>query len=85
MALDLTHQTAAQFVARFRQTYRRASFIRAARMAHWLYDRYQAGDVTVAQIRTAFGLTTDPEWIAFRDRVLALRNAWQAVKEARGE
>ena len=84
MALNLQHQTAAEFVSRFREKYRNSSREECARLAAWLYDRYAAGDVTAAQIKTAFGLS-DAQWLVFRDKVLALREHWLAVQAAQGE
>ena len=85
MALVLHHQTAAQFVARFRQAYRNADKERAAKLAHWLYTRYQAGDLTANQIRNAFELNTTQKWDAFRTKIQALRDAYESVQGAKGE
>lgn len=85
MALILKHQTPAQFVARFRAAYRNADRERCAKMAAWLYDRYQAGDVTATQIRNAFNLNTTAKWDTFRNKILALRDAYVATQNARGE
>lgn len=82
MALNLNHQTPAEFVSRFKARYRRSAREERARMAHWLYNRFAAGDITQAQIRTAFNLVTTEEWTAFRDKVLALRDHWQAIQDA---
>ena len=84
MALDLKHQTPAQFVARFRAAYRNANKDKAARMAAWLYDSVQAGDITAAQIRTAFGFTA-AQFTAFQTRILALRDHYNAIQQAAGE
>ena len=84
MALVLNHQTAAQFVARFREAYRNANKERAAKLAAFLYDRVQAGDVTAAQVRTAFGFTA-PQFTAFQSRILALRDHYVAMQQAAGE
>lgn len=84
MPLQLNHQTAAQFVARFRAAYRDANKDRAAKMAAWLYDRVQAGDITAAQIRTAFGFTA-AQYTAFQTRILALRDHYIAIQQAAGE
>ena len=84
MALVLKHQTAAQFVARLRERYRNSSREECARLAAWLYDRFAAGDITQAQIRTAFGLDTTAKWTAFRDKILALRDHWLAIQSAQG-
>mgnify|MGYP006921302567 CR=1 FL=1 len=85
MALQLNHQTAAEFVARFREAYRNSDRERCAKLAHWLYTRYAAGDLTAAQIRNAFGLDTTKKWDTFRAKVMALRDAYEAVQNARGE
>lgn len=84
MALVLNHQTAAQFVARFREAYRTANRERAAKLAAWLYDRVQAGDITQAQIRAAFGFNAT-QYTAFRDRIMVLRDHYVAVQQAAGE
>lgn len=84
MALNFQHQTAAQFVARFREAYRTANRERAAKLAAWLYDRVTAGDITPAQIRTAFGFSA-AQFTAFQTRVQALRDHYVAVQQAAGE
>lgn len=84
MALNLQHQTPAQFVARFREAYRTANKERAAKLAAWLYDRVQAGDITQAQIRNAFGFTLT-QYNAFVTRIMALRDHYVAVQQAAGE
>jgi hypothetical protein len=85
MALDLQHQTAAQFVTRFREAYRTADKDRCAKLASWLYDRWAAGDITTAQIRNAFNLDTQTKWDAFRVKISAMRDAWLSVQGAKGE
>lgn len=85
MAITLQHQTVAEFLARFRAKYRRARREELARLARFLANRYQAGDITEAQIRTMFGIATNPEWNAFRDKVIALRDGLNAVEAAEGE
>ena len=84
MALDLKHQTAAQFVARFRERYRNAEKEECARMAAWLYDHYQAGDFTATQLRNAFGMNTT-QFNNFVAKVLTLRDQWIAIQNAKGE
>lgn len=84
MPLNLQHQTAAQFVARFREAYRTSNKERAAKLAAWLYDRVQAGDITAAQVRTAFGFNA-AQFTAFQSRILALRDHYVAVQQAVGE
>lgn len=85
MALPIKHQTPAQFLARFRERYRNAEREECARMAAWLYNAYQAGEFTAAQIRTAFNLNTQAKWDAFRNKVMTLRDQWVAIQEAKGE
>lgn len=58
MALDLKHQTAAQFAARFWQ---RVQTARAAgdqyawhRLIWWVWSKVQSGDLTSDQVRLSF-------------------------------
>lgn len=84
MALNLKHQTPAQLAARFREQFKAASGERAGKMARWLIDRIQSGDVTDAQMRSAFGLTTT-QYNAMKTRMTTLANQYSAVVSARGE
>lgn len=84
MALNLRHQTAAQFAARLRERYRNASREEAARIATWILNRIEAGDLTDAQVRNAFGLTVT-QYNAMKTRMTNLRTAYQAVQAAAGE
>jgi len=84
MALILKHQTAQEFVARFREAYRTANRDRAAKLAAWLYDRIVAGDITQTQVRNAFGFNA-AQYIAFRDRIMSLRDHDVAMQQAAGE
>lgn len=84
MALRLRYQTAAQFAARLRERYRTASREEAARIATWLLDRIDAGDLTDVQVRSAFELTTQ-QYTALKTRMTALRDAYRAVQAAAGE
>lgn len=84
MALNLVHQTPTQLAARFRAKYRDASGIEQAKMATWLLARITDGDFTDAQVRTAFGLTTQ-QYSAMKTRMTTLRDQWAAVQAARGE
>jgi hypothetical protein len=65
MALLLKHQTAAEFVARFREAYRNAERDRLITMARWVLSAIAAGDITDVQARNAFGLNTT-QWTALR-------------------
>lgn len=84
MALSLKHQTAAQFAARFREAYRNASREQAAKMAWWLIEKINAGDLTDNQCRTAFGLSV-AKWGTVKTRMTTLHDQYAAVKTARGE
>lgn len=81
MGLTLAHQTPAQLMARFREQFRDAEGERALRMAAWLLDAIDAGDVTEAQARAAFG----PGWGQVKSRMVQMRDTHRAAKTARGE
>jgi len=84
MALLLKHQTAQEFVARFRAAYRTAERERLIRMATWLLTAIQAGDITDAQCRTAFGLSVT-QWNALKTKMQGWLTAQQTVQSAVGE
>jgi hypothetical protein len=84
MALTLKHQTAAQFAARLRERYRNAEREDAAKIARWVARRLAAGDITDAQMRAAFGLTTT-QWSNLKARMQTLAANYDAVLSARGE
>lgn len=83
MALNLQHQTAAQFAARLRQRYRNANREEAARLAKWILDHLEAGDFTDLQIRNAFGLTAG-QWTTLKAKMTALRTNYEAIQVAAG-
>ena len=84
MALLLKHQTAQEFIARFRAAYRSAERERLIRLATWLLTAIQAGDITDAQCRTAFGLNTT-QWNALKTKMQNWLTAQQTVQSAVGE
>ena len=84
MALNLKHQTPAQFAARFRERFRNSSNSEGARLASWLVDRVQAGDITREQMQTAFGLSA-AQWDTLRNKLATLKTNWVAVQAARGQ
>lgn len=84
MALDLQHQTADQMLSRLRAAYQEATGERAAQIASLIADLLDAGDVTPAQMRSAWG-HSQAEFAAMRQRAVALRDARRALKGARGE
>ena len=84
MALILKHQTAEAFIARVRAAYREGNSEQIVKIARFLIARVQAGDVTDAQLRTAFGLNTT-QWSALKTRMQSLITADNAVRSAVGE
>lgn len=85
MALNLRHQTVAQFAARLRERYRNASRDEAARIAHWLLEKINAGDITDAQCASAFGVTVG-QWSTFKtNKLVPLHEHWTAIRAAAGE
>ena len=84
MALLLKHQTAEAFIARVRQAYRDGDPVRLVALARFIIARIQAGDITDAQCRNAFGLNTT-QWNALKTKMQNLITADNAVKSAVGE
>ena len=84
MALILKHQTAEAFIARVREAYRDGDSERLVKIARFLVARVQAGDVTDAQLRTAFGLNST-QWTALKTKMQNLITADNAVRSAVGE
>ena len=84
MALLLKHQTAAQFITRFREAYRNSDRERLVQLAKWLLARIQASDVTDAQCRTAFGLNVT-QWNALKTKMQTKVTAWAEIESAVGE
>lgn len=84
MALDLKHQTAAQFAARFRAQWKGSTREQCCRMAYWLIERINAGDFTDAQVRNAFGLTS-AQYTTLKSKMTAMHDHWAAVRAAVGE
>lgn len=84
MALILKHQTAAAFISKIREAYREGNSEQLVKIARFLIARVQAGDVTDAQLRTAFGLNTT-QWNTLKSKMQALITADNTVKSAVGE
>lgn len=85
MAINLKHQTAAQFAARLRERWKGSTREECARIAWWILERIAAGDFTETQVRNAFGLTVT-QWNTLKtNKITPLRDAWAAVRAARGE
>ena len=84
MALLLKHQTAQQFIARFREAYRNAERERIVQLARFVISSIQAGDITDAQCRTAFGLNVT-QWNALKTKMQGFITASNTVQSAVGE
>ncbi len=84
MALLLKHQTVEQFVARVRAAYRDGKAERIVAIARFIIARIQAGDITDAQCRTAFGLNVT-QWNNIKTKMSNLIAADNAVRSAVGE
>jgi hypothetical protein len=84
MALNLRHQTPAQFAARLRARYKAASKVEACRLATWMLDHIDAGDFTELQVRNAFGLTAG-QWTTLKAKLTTMRTNHNAVQSAVGE
>jgi hypothetical protein len=85
MAIVLVHATKAQLAAEFRQRYRDARGVEAGRLAAKLIAWYEAGDLTVTQIRTVFDLDTTAKWDAFRIRTQTLAAKYAELLASQGE
>jgi len=89
MALNLRHQTAAQFAARFWARVQKArqdgDLIEFGRLIWWLYNRVQAGDITSAEARisfnTAYGRNLNvTQWNNLvTTRLIPIRDRYQAM------
>ena len=84
MALLLKHQTAAQFVARFREAYRNGERERLVQLAKFVIARIQSGDITDAQCRSAFGLNTT-QWNTLKTKMQNYITAHATIQSAQGE
>lgn len=84
MALLLKHQTAEAFVQKVRAAYRNSDSGRLVQIARFIIARVQAGDITEAQCRTAFGLNTT-QWNTLKTKMQNLIAADDAVKFVVGE
>jgi len=84
MALLLKHQTAEAFVTRLRAAYRDADNGRLVQIARFIIARIQAGDITDAQCRAAFGLNSS-QWNTLKTKMQNLITADNIVNSAVGE
>jgi hypothetical protein len=89
MPLSLSHQTAAEFAARFWKRViaakQASNQVEYCRLLHWLTEKLVAGDITDAQARTsfntAFGRTlTAGQWTTLRsNRITPAHDRYAAM------
>ena len=84
MALQLKHQTVAQFVSRVREAYRNREREDLVRIARWILAALNRGDITDANCRNAFGLNTT-QWNALKAKMTTMVNASNVFQGAVGE
>ena len=90
MALDLKHQTAAEFAARFwarlKAAYQTGDKLTYHRMIWWIWARVQAGDLTNDQVRLSFNAAygrslTLAQWNDLvTTRLLPMHQRWLALQ-----
>jgi len=90
MALNLRHQTAAEFAARFWARVRAADKLEFTRLMYWLTRRLVAGDLTDTQARnsfnTAFGRNLNAtQWTNLRNNRITPAHDRYAAMLAEGE
>jgi hypothetical protein len=81
----LRYNTVAQFVTRFRNAYLGTSQQVTCALAWWLIQRINAGDVTDAQVQTAFGLTSGQYTTLKTNFLTPQHDHWAAVLTAQGQ
>lgn len=85
MALNLRHQSAAQFAARFWERVRVADKSEFSRLMWWLTRRLVAGDITDAQARNSFNAAfgrslTAQQWTTLRaNRITPAHDRYAAM------
>lgn len=84
MALLLKHQTVGDFIARLREAYRDSQGERTVQLARFIVARVDAGDLTDAELREAFGKTVS-QWNTMKTKLRGLQNARNQILSAIGE
>jgi hypothetical protein len=85
MALNLRHQSPAEFAARFWSRVRAADKLEFCRLMYWLTRRLVAGDLTDLQARTSFNTAfgrslTGPQWTNLRaSRITPAHDRYAAI------
>ena len=88
MALDLKHQTAAEFAARFwaklKAAYQAGDKLTYHRMIWWIWSKVQSGDLTNDQVRQSFNAAygrslTLAQWNSFvTSRLVPIKDRYLA-------
>ena len=81
----LQHQTAANFADKLRAEYRISTRERVCYLAWWLLRRINEGTFTDAQVRNAFGMTTQQYTTFKTNKLIPMHDHWTAVLVAEGE
>ena len=81
MAFNPKHQTKVQYLRRLRERYREATRMDACRLANRILRHLSGGDVTQAQMQTAWNMTAQ-EWTAKAVNLQARADKWLAFKAA---
>ncbi len=83
-APSLNYQTLAQFLQRLRTLYKAASQDECGRIATWIINRLNAGNVTASQLQNVFNLTP-AQWTTLQTKMTNLRTNYLVVQSAIGE
>lgn len=84
MALGLKHATKAQLLDALRARYKSASKEEVYRLAYKLYEAYLAGDITGADIKSAWGFNNQ-QLTTFQTKVQGLHDTYAQILSATGE
>lgn len=84
-ALGLQHQVAADFATRLRERYRLLGKADAAYLSWWVIEMINAGHVTDAQVRNAFGMTVQQYTNLKTNKLQPQHDLWVALEAAVGE
>lgn len=85
MALNLRHQTPAEFAARFWARVRAAEKLELSRLMYWLTRRIVAGDITDLQARNSFNVAfgrnlNATQWTTLRsNRITPAHDRYAAI------
>ena len=80
----VVHATKQDYANALRAAYKDAEKEELYRLSYKLYSRYDAGDLTAQELRTAFGMTPS-EFSVFATKVQGYHDAWVTMRAAVGE